>query len=94
MEIRLRIPVRRCLKVKVRLKLRGLRYLRENPGAPFIMGFQGLLLGCAFQIVQGNEALANALAVYAYYLLALGITLQTIAYLRLKGSASKAEEGG
>ena len=60
------------------------RYLRENPGAFFIIGFQILLLTCAGLLIQGNSALANEVAVYAYYLLVAGVVLQLISFLRHK----------
>lgn len=58
------------------------RYLRENLGAPFIPGFQGLLLVCAGLLIEGNSGLANEIAVYAYYLLVAGAVLQLISFMR------------
>ncbi|MGQ9597770.1 MAG: hypothetical protein ACUVUS_10495 [Thermoproteota archaeon] len=58
------------------------RYFRENPGDPFIMGFQTLLVACAYLLVQGNSELANDVAVYAYYLLVIGIVLQLVMFIR------------
>ena len=49
------------------------RYFRRNPGAPFVVGFQVLLLVCAGLLVLGNSSLANEVAVYAYYLLVAGV---------------------
>lgn len=62
--------------------LRVNRYFRENLGAPFIIVFQGLLLVCAGLLVQGNAGLANELAVYAYYLLVVGVVLQLVSFVR------------
>lgn len=58
------------------------RYLKDNPGAPFIIGFQLLLLVCAGLLIQGNSVMANEVAVYAYFLLVIGVVLQLIAYVR------------
>ena len=58
------------------------RYFKDNPGAPFIIGFQLLLLVCAGLLIQGNSVMANEVAVYAYFLLVIGVVLQLIAYVR------------
>ncbi len=58
------------------------RYFKENLGAPFILGFQVLLLVCGGLLIQGNPALANRVAVYAYYLLVAGVVLQLVSFLR------------
>jgi hypothetical protein len=57
-------------------------YVSENPGAPFILSFQSLLIACAMLLVEGNEAMANELAVYAYYALVLGVLLQIASYFK------------
>ena len=57
-------------------------YVSENPGAPFIMGFKFLLILCAVFLVKGAEAVANELAVYAYYALVIGVLLQIISYVK------------
>jgi len=61
---------------------RAKRYFRENLGAPFIIGFQLLLLVCAGLLIRGNSVIANEVAVYAYFLLVIGVVLQLIAYVR------------
>lgn len=58
------------------------RYFKDNPGTPFIMGFQLLLLVCAGLLIQGNSVMANEVAVYAYFLLVIGVILQLVAYVR------------
>ena len=58
------------------------RYFRKNLGSPFIIGFQLLLLACAGLLIQGNTVMANEVAVYAYFLLVIGVVLQLIAYVR------------
>jgi hypothetical protein len=57
-------------------------YVKENPGAPFILGFQTLLIACVALLVNGAEAMANELAVYAYYMLVIGVLLQLASYIR------------
>lgn len=60
------------------------RFFKENPGVPFIIGFQILLLVCASLLFQGNSALANEVAVYAYYLLVVGVFLHFVSFLRYR----------
>lgn len=68
------------LEVKVPPKIK--KYLKDNPGAPFVIGFQLLLVVCAGLLIQGNSVMANEVAVYAYFSLVIGVVLQLIAYLR------------
>jgi len=58
------------------------RYFKDNLGAPFVIGFQLLLLVCAGLLIQGNSVIANEVAVYTYFLLVIGVVLQLIAYVR------------
>ena len=58
------------------------RYFLENLGSPFIIGFQLLLLACAGLLIQGSSVMANEVAVYAYFLLVIGVVLQLIAFVR------------
>lgn len=62
------------------------KYLTKNPGAVFIAGFQTLLLLCAAFLIQGNSGLANDVALYAYCLLIVGVILQTISFIKDKGT--------
>jgi len=66
--------------VKILPKIK--EYLKDNPGAPFVIGFQLLLVVCAGLLIQGNSVMANEVAVYAYFSLVIGVVLQLIAYLR------------
>jgi len=66
------------------------RYLRENPGASFIIGFQLLLLVCAGLLIGGNFVWAEGVAVVAYFSLVIGVVLQLISFLR----RGKQEEEG
>jgi len=67
------------------------RYFRDNLGAAFVIGFQVLLLTAAGLLVVGNSALANGVALYAYYLLVVGVVLQFVSYLRSRGKESEQE---
>ena len=58
------------------------RYLKDSPGAPFIVGFQLLLLICAGLLIQGNSVVASEVAVYAYCLLLAGVVLQLTSSIR------------
>lgn len=64
-------------------------YLYENWGAPFIIGFMMLLMVAAFSLVSGLDSLANEVAVYAYYLLVVGVVLQLISFLRGRREGSE-----
>ncbi len=59
-------------------------YVGENWGAPFIIAFMVMLMFCAGMLAFGNEALANDVAVYAYYMLVFGVALQLAAFIRDK----------
>jgi hypothetical protein len=65
-------------------------YLKENPGAPFIMGFMTLLLSCAILLSTGHTPQADETAEYAYYLLVIGVILQFISFI--KEGRTKQEE--
>jgi hypothetical protein len=52
------------------------RCLRENWGAPFIVGFILLLIVTAGSISIGVTALANEMVIYAYCALVVGVVLQ------------------
>jgi len=58
------------------------RYFRENLGAPFIIGFQVFLLVTAGLLAVENAVLASEVALYAYYLLVIGVVLQLFSFLR------------
>jgi len=51
-------------------------YIKENPGAPFIIGFIILLVAAAIALAVNMEGTANTLAEYAYYSLVIGVLLQ------------------
>jgi heme/copper-type cytochrome/quinol oxidase subunit 4 len=58
------------------------RYIRENLGAPFIVGFMFLLIVAAISLLIGFDFLANEIAVYAYYALVVGVVLQLVCFLK------------
>ena len=78
------------VKIKFITDPRIKKYLRENPGAPFIMGFMVLLLSCAFLLFTGHTPQANKTAEYAYYLLVIGVILQFVSFV--KEERAKQEE--
>lgn len=65
---------------KILAKIKG--YVRENWGAPFILGFMLLLMVAAVSLAGGLDFLANEVAVYAYYLLVAGVVLQFVSFVR------------
>ncbi|MEM1554493.1 MAG: hypothetical protein QXJ72_06405 [Thermoproteota archaeon] len=64
------------------------KYVSENSGIPFILGFQILLILCATLFLRGAETTANELAVYAYYMLVIGVLLQLVSYIRERRKTS------
>jgi len=71
------------LRVELKgLAVRVLRFFRENPGALPVVGFQFLLLVCAFLLAFGVGDVAEGLAVVAYFLLVAGVVFQLVDYVR------------
>jgi heme/copper-type cytochrome/quinol oxidase subunit 4 len=70
------------------LSSRVKRYVRKNWGAPFILGFMLLLVVAAFSLTTGLDALADEVALYAYYALVAGVVLQLVCFLKFS------EKGG
>jgi hypothetical protein len=58
--------------------VRAKHFLRGNPGAVFVLGFQILLVACAVMSVLGMASLAEGVAVAAYFLLVAGVVLQLV----------------
>ena len=65
------------------LRVKG--YVRENWGAPFILGFMLLLMVAAGSLSVGLDGLANAVAVCAYYALVAGVVLQLVSFVKFGG---------
>jgi len=57
-------------------------YVKENWGAPFVVGFMALLIVAAVSLLMGYVVLANEVAVYAYYALVVGVVLQLACFLK------------
>ena len=67
---------------KIMVKVKG--YVKENWGSPFIVGFMLLLLTAAVSLSAGLSSLADAIAVYVYYALVVGVVLQLACFLRYR----------
>ena len=70
----------RAFAGRVPSKVKG--YVKENWGAPFIVGFMALLMVAAVSLVAGLAVLADKVAVYAYYALVVGVVLQLVCFLK------------
>jgi hypothetical protein len=57
-------------------------YIRENWGAPFIVGFMSLLLIAAVSLAIGLPVLADGIAIVAYFALVAGVFLQLVCFLK------------
>jgi hypothetical protein len=58
------------------------RFVEENWGAPFIVGFMLLLMIAAASLSMSFATLADEVAVYAYFALVVGVFLQLVCYLK------------
>jgi len=72
--------VRKDFAGKILAKMKG--YFGKNWGAPFIIGFMGLLIVAAGSLAIGLDFLANMVAIYAYYALVEGVVLQLVCFLK------------
>ena len=82
-ELSERRTTRALLKVSAgRVLSKARRYLRENWGAPFVLGFMVLLVVTAVLLSLGLDLLANEVALYAYYALVAGVVLQLVSFLK------------
>jgi hypothetical protein len=61
-------------------KARG--YVRENWGAPFVVGFMGLLVVAAVLLILGLSWFAEAVGNVAYFFLVAGVVLQLLCFRR------------
>ena len=57
-------------------------YVRDNWGAPFIVGFMLHLMVAAVSLSMGLADLANEAAIFAYYALVAGAVLQLASFLK------------
>jgi amino acid transporter len=74
---------------RIAIKLKG--YVKENWGAPFIVGFMLLMVNSAVFLSVGLSYVANTIAVHAYYALVVGILLQVICFLKYGRKPSEVE---
>ena len=73
---------------EIHVQVKG--YVRENWGAPFIVGFMLLLMIVAASLSMGLAALADEVAVCAFFALVVGVILQLVCYLKYnKGNGEK-----
>lgn len=61
-------------------RVRG--YVRENWGAPFIVGFMLLLMVSAVFLSISLPVIADGVAIIAYYALVVGVVLQLGCFLK------------
>ena len=66
-------------------------YIRENWGAPFVIGFMLFLIVAAVSLSIGLDDIANELAICAYYALAVGVVLQLVSFLKYRKKDSPME---
>ena len=64
------------------LLFRVKEYVKENLGAPFIVGFMLLLIVAAVSLSAGWSSLADTVAIYAFYALVVGVVLQLVCFLK------------
>lgn len=75
---------------KSRMKFRKYRirvskgYFKQNWGFPFIVAFLLLLIIAIIYLVSYSTELAESVANYAYYALALGVVLQIVSFLKYR----------
>lgn len=56
--------------------------MKENWGAPFVVGFMALLMVAAVALSMDFAVLADEVAVYAYFALVVGVVLQLVCFLK------------
>jgi heme/copper-type cytochrome/quinol oxidase subunit 4 len=76
-------------KMPVRVKW----YVRENWGAPFIVGFMLLLMIVAVSLSIGVAVVANEVAVYTYYALVIGFVLQLVHFMKVSPKSGGKNNG-
>ena len=57
-------------------------YVRENWGAPFVVGFMGSLFVAAVLLIVGLSWPAELVGEFAYFLLVFGVVLQLVCFWR------------
>jgi hypothetical protein len=64
------------------LKIKG--HVKYNWGSPFVVMFMLLLLSATIPLSIGFSSLANNIAIYAYFALVVGVTLQLFCFLKYR----------
>ena len=64
--------------------IRAWRFLRSSPASALVLGFEALLIACAILLASGSGALAEEVAVAAYFVLVAGVVLQLVWFSRRK----------
>lgn len=67
---------------KILVKIKG--YVKENWGSPFIISFIVILLCAGISLSVGLIYQADAMVVYAFYVLVIGVALQLVCHLNYK----------
>lgn len=70
--------IRISVKIDARVKI----YIKNNLGAPFIIGFMIMLIISAINLTINNVNIAEKTAEYAYYSLVIGAVLQIISIIK------------
>lgn len=70
-------------------KIKG--HFKENWGSPFIIAFMLLLIGAAFSLPAGLAHFADAMAIYAFYALLIGVILQLACFLKYRKNLPTSE---
>lgn len=80
----------RAFANKIPARAKG--YVKENWGAPFIVGFMALLMVAAVSLLMDLAVLADEVAVYAYYALVIGVVLQLVCFLKCRKREGEASQ--
>jgi len=70
--------------------VRARLYFGENWGAPFILGFIGLLIAAVALLIMGFPWSAEAVGNFAYFSLFAGVVLQLVCFWR-RGNGGESE---
>jgi len=57
-------------------------YPKKNPATALILAFEALLLVAAVEIIEGNAGWANAVWVYAFVALIVGVAFHAISVIK------------
>lgn len=78
------------MKLEIFLSGHWFDNLKENMGVLFVLIFQGLTFLCAGLLIQGSLALADGVALGAYFILNITLVLQITYFIQHR----KAEDRG